>query len=169
MEQSLLNIIDHLRGRLSEDGFKGFVVGINNSIDGILIPTFCAQTGFPTIVVNLVGSPEDEKTIAESQMEWLKKYPNVTLFTINMQQHIYRLENELWPFIFDFNKHSDLELSHLVSTNLIGEQRNSVLHAFATASNFVMLGDLKYLNLSLDKVALRDYAIKLGIPLDLCN
>lgn len=59
---------------------KGFVVGISGGIDSALTSTLCAQTGLPTLCVEMpIHQAESHVTRAKEHIKWLsEKYSNVS-------------------------------------------------------------------------------------------
>jgi NAD+ synthase len=118
---------------------KGFVVGVSGGIDSALVSTLCAQTGHPTILVTIPIHQNTERS--DKHMLWLtEQYPNATKFEVNLSRVMDRFEYELWPNVFDYNKHGDLAQTELVSANLQSRLRMCALYAFANASDFLVVG-----------------------------
>ena len=59
---------------------KGFVVGISGGIDSALVSTLCAQTGLPTLCVEMpIHQAESHVNRANEHIAQLKeRFPNVT-------------------------------------------------------------------------------------------
>lgn len=65
---------------------KGFVVGISGGIDSALTSTLCAQTGLPTLCVEMpIHQAESHVTRAKEHIKWLsEKYSNVSGVDIDL-------------------------------------------------------------------------------------
>ncbi len=74
------HIVNWLRAYAQNAKAKGFVVGISGGIDSALTSTLCAQTGLPTLCVEMpIHQAQSHVTRAKAHIEWLKKnYPNVS-------------------------------------------------------------------------------------------
>lgn len=73
------HIVNWLHDYAENAKVKGFVVGISGGIDSALTSTLCAQTGLPTIVVEMpIHQAHSHVSRAQEHIKNLKaKYPNV--------------------------------------------------------------------------------------------
>jgi len=74
------HIVTWLHNYAENAGVKGFVVGISGGIDSALTSTLCAQTGLPTLCVEMpIHQAESHVSRAKEHIKNLeKKFPNVT-------------------------------------------------------------------------------------------
>ena len=74
------HIVKWLLDYVTNAKVKGFVVGISGGIDSALTSTLCAQTGLPTLCVEMpIYQAESHVDRANEHIDQLKKrYPNVT-------------------------------------------------------------------------------------------
>jgi NAD+ synthase len=74
------HIVNWLRSYAANAKARGFVVGISGGIDSALTSTLCAQTGLPTLCVEMpIHQAESHVTRAKAHISWLKeRYSNVS-------------------------------------------------------------------------------------------
>jgi NAD+ synthase len=74
------HIVNWLRDYALNAKAKGFVVGISGGIDSALTSTLCAQTGLPTLCVEMpIHQAESHVSRAKEHINWLKdKFSNVS-------------------------------------------------------------------------------------------
>lgn len=74
------HIVNWLRDYATNAKVKGFVVGISGGIDSALTSTLCAQTGMPTLCVEMpIHQHHSQVSRGQEHIEQLKKrFPNVT-------------------------------------------------------------------------------------------
>lgn len=72
-------IVSWLSGYAAGCGARGFVVGISGGVDSALVSTLCAQTGLPTLCVELpLHQAAAQVNRAGEHIDWLvERYPNV--------------------------------------------------------------------------------------------
>lgn len=73
------HIVNWLRSYAENAGVKGFVVGISGGIDSALTSVLCAQTGFPTICIEMpIHQAESHVSRAREHIKNLKaKFSNI--------------------------------------------------------------------------------------------
>lgn len=74
------HIVNWLRHYAQNAGVKGFVVGISGGIDSALTSTLCAQTGFPTLCIEMpIHQAESHVSRAQEHIKNLKeRFDNVS-------------------------------------------------------------------------------------------
>lgn len=74
------HIVSWLRDYATNAKVKGFVVGISGGIDSALTSTLCAQTGLPTLCVEMpIHQAESHVSRAKEHINWLTdKFSNVS-------------------------------------------------------------------------------------------
>jgi NAD+ synthase len=134
-------ITSWLKNQLEKSNQKGFVVGISGGIDSAVVSTLCAETGMPTIAVSLPIA--QHPALANEHIAFLRtKFLNVRSAESDLSNVFYKMENELWGSLFDYNPHAinTNENHDLVSANLRSRLRMCALYAFANASGFLVAG-----------------------------
>lgn len=74
------HIVNWLHGYAENAGVKGFVVGISGGIDSALTSTLCAQTGLPTVCIEMpIHQAHSQVSRGREHIKNLKaKFPNVS-------------------------------------------------------------------------------------------
>ena len=80
------NIIQWLKAYSKKSKTDGFVIGISGGIDSALTSTLCANTGLPTICIDMpIMQNKNEVNRASSHIKWLqKKFNNVIHKSVNL-------------------------------------------------------------------------------------
>ena len=73
------HIVGWLASYLEESKLTGYVVGVSGGVDSALTSTLCAETGKPTLCLELpISQQEDQVSRAQNHTSWLaQKYKNV--------------------------------------------------------------------------------------------
>jgi len=114
---------------------KGFVVGISGGIDSALTSTLCAQTGLPTLCVEMpVHQAESHVSRANEHIHQLKeRFPNVS-----------KERADLTPVFESFKKQvsttSDEKALHLSLANTRARLRMTTLYYFAGIHGLLVAG-----------------------------
>jgi NAD+ synthase len=114
---------------------KGFVVGISGGIDSALTSSLCAQTGLPTLCVEMpIHQAESHVNRANEHINQLKKrFPNV-----------FNERTDLTPIFESFRSQvpsSENEaVSHLSLANTRARLRMTTLYYFAGLHSFLVAG-----------------------------
>ena len=114
---------------------KGFVVGISGGIDSALTSSLCAQTGLPTLCVEMpIHQAESHVSRANEHINQLKKrFPNV-----------FNERTDLTPIFESFRSQvpsSENEaVSHLSLANTRARLRMTTLYYFAGLHSFLVAG-----------------------------
>lgn len=82
------HIVDWLTQYLEGTTRWCFVVGVSGGVDSAVVSTLCAETGKSTLVVSLPCHTQPESLkLAQRHCDWLKKkYPNVSVLTLNISR-----------------------------------------------------------------------------------
>lgn len=80
------HITNWLKNYAHNANIKGFVVGVSGGIDSAVTSTLCANTGMPTLCLEMpIHQAESQVTRALNHIDWLqKKYPNVQMTKVNL-------------------------------------------------------------------------------------
>src|SRR5690606_32242481 len=95
-------IVSWLREYDQNAGVKGFVVGISGGIDSALTSTLCAETGLPTLCVEIpIHQAESQVSRGKEQIDFLhSRYENVSRVEPNLTQ-TYETMIHTFPAIVD--------------------------------------------------------------------
>lgn len=126
------HIVEWLRSYCLSSSLKGFVVGISGGIDSAVTSTLCANTGFPTLAVNMpIRQKAAQESLSDQHIEWLMKaYSNVSRQKIDLTTVLEAFEASLLVNIQD-------ELS---MANTRSRIRMTTLYAFASHNRLLVAG-----------------------------
>ncbi|MGB5434461.1 MAG: NAD(+) synthase [Maribacter sp.] len=85
-EKVIDHIVDWLKTYATNDGLKGFVIGISGGIDSAVTSTLCAKTGLDLLCLEMpIHQAENQETRATNHIDWLmKNFPNVNRQGVNL-------------------------------------------------------------------------------------
>lgn len=128
------NIIQWLKSYAEKSKTNGFVVGISGGIDSALTSSLCANTGLPTLCIDMpILQSEDEVKRASKHIKWLQnKFDNVSHKSID-------LNNVFLSFKSTVEEESD-ENNFLTLANSRSRIRMTTLYYFAGLNNFLVAG-----------------------------
>ena len=128
------NIIQWLKSYAEKSKTNGFVVGISGGIDSALTSSLCANTGLPTLCIDMpILQSEDEMKRASKHIKWLQnKFDNVSHKSID-------LNNVFLSFKSTVEDESD-ENNFLTLANSRSRIRMTTLYYFAGLNNFLVAG-----------------------------
>ena len=128
------NIIHWLKDYAEKSKINGFVVGISGGIDSALTSSLCANTGLPTLCIDMpILQSEDEVKRASKHIKWLQnKFDNVSHKSID-------LNNVFLSFKSTVEEESD-ENNFLTLANSRSRIRMTTLYYFAGLHNFLVAG-----------------------------
>ena len=126
------HIVRWLYDYVKTSGVKGMVIGISGGIDSAVVSTLCAETGLPTLCIELpIHQAENQVQRAKKHIQFLKdKYPNVSNLSINLTS------------VFDeFVKQiPEAENNALALANTRARFRMSTLYYFAGLQGLIVVG-----------------------------
>ncbi|MDB0042858.1 NAD(+) synthase [Flavobacteriaceae bacterium] len=128
------NIIQWLKSYAEKSKTNGFVVGISGGIDSALTSSLCANTGLPTLCIDMpILQSEDEMKRASKHIKWLQnKFDNVSHKSID-------LNNVFLSFKSTVEDESD-ENNFLTLANSRSRIRMTTLYYFAGLNNLLVAG-----------------------------
>lgn len=128
-------IVNWLKTYAMNAKVKGFVVGISGGIDSALVSTLCAETGLPTLCVEMpIHQAESQVSRARSHIAFLKeKYGNVSSMKADLTA-AFDLLTQTLPEI------DDTELLHLTLANTRARLRMTTLYYFAGTHKTLVVG-----------------------------
>lgn len=129
------HIVNWLRDYATNAKVKGFVVGISGGIDSALTSTLCAQTGFPTLCVEMpIHQHPTQVSRGQEHIEQLKKrFPNVASATADLTPVFEEFKTEV--------PGSDNEATlNLTLANTRARLRMTTLYYFAGLNHALVAG-----------------------------
>ncbi|WP_299012684.1 NAD(+) synthase [uncultured Polaribacter sp.] len=128
-------IIDWLKTYAENAKVKGFVIGVSGGIDSALTSTLCAETGFPTLCVEMpIHQAESQVTRAEEHIKQLKsKYPNVSDTRVD-------LTTMFDDFVKSVPKIENSTKVNLSLANTRARLRMTTLYYLAGINDFLVVG-----------------------------
>jgi NAD+ synthase len=129
------HIVNWLKNYAEQAGVKGFVVGISGGIDSALTSTLCAQTGFPTLCVEMpIHQAENQVLRGEEHIQFLQeKFENVSRAKADLTQSYDVLANAL-PSI------ENVDQLNLTLANTRARLRMTTLYYFAGIHGYLVVG-----------------------------
>ena len=129
------HIVNWLKDYATKAGVKGFVVGISGGIDSALTSTLCAQTGFPTLCVEMpIHQAANQVLRGEEHIQFLlSKFKNVSRAKADLTQSYDVLANAL-PSI------ENIDQLNLTLANTRARLRMTTLYYFAGIHGYLVVG-----------------------------
>lgn len=126
-------IVDWMKGKVSNAKLKGFVVGVSGGIDSALVSMLCAKTGIKTVLIQLpINRKESDIPIrAENHCKMLSSNFE------NIQCYKHDLSIPYNQFLSSINF---MEPSELAKSNLASRMRMCSLYTFANTFNCLVAG-----------------------------
>ena len=80
------HIVNWLKNYAESAGVKGFVVGVSGGVDSALTSTLCAQTGYPTLCVEMpIHQHKNQVSRAQEHISQLRdRYPNTESIQVDL-------------------------------------------------------------------------------------
>ena len=125
------HIINWLNVYLEESNLEGFVVGVSGGVDSALTSTLCANTGKPTLCLEMPIHQESNQLIrANSHTKWLaKNFSNVRVKVVPL--------NALYDSFIQLDANgNDNTNTPLSLANTRSRLRMSTLYYFASQERF---------------------------------
>ena len=128
------NIIQWLKDYAKKSKTNGFVVGISGGIDSALTSTLCANTGLPTLCIDMpILQSKNEVNRASNHITWLQKNFN------NISHKSIDLNNVFSSFKSAVEKNND-QNNFLSLANSRSRLRMTTLYFFAGTNNYLVVG-----------------------------
>lgn len=130
-------ITNWLKNYVIDNKIKGFVIGVSGGIDSALTSTLCAETGLPTIVVEMPIHQDPSHMIRSSNhIKWLKENygDNVKSYRISLDKTYNSLisDTECFP-------HGEGEIN-LTRANAKARLRMTTLYMVAQSNSSIVVG-----------------------------
>jgi len=129
------HIVNWLKTYAENAKVNGFVVGISGGVDSAVTSTLCAQTGFPTLCVEMpIHQAPSHVSRGREHIELLKsRFPNVS-----------NIEADLTPVFESFKNqvpdHDEDKKVHLSLANTRARLRMTTLYYFAGIHGYLVAG-----------------------------
>ena len=129
------HIVRWLKSYANKANVNGFVVGISGGVDSAVTSTLCAQTGFPTLCVEMpIHQANSQVNRAKEHIDQLKKrFPNVSSIESNLTS-IYDTFKAEMPESNDETKY------HLALANTRARLRMTTLYYHAGVHSYLVAG-----------------------------
>jgi len=129
------HIVRWLKSYANKAHVNGFVVGISGGVDSAVTSTLCAQTGFPTLCVEMpIHQANSQVNRAKEHIDQLKKrFPNVSSIESNLTS-IYDTFKAEMPESNDETKY------HLALANTRARLRMTTLYYHAGIHSYLVAG-----------------------------
>lgn len=127
-------ITDWLLEYLEKNKLDSFIIGVSGGIDSAVTSTLCAETGKPTIVVNIpIKSSNFNTSLSRNHCIWLREnYPNVVIQECDLTRTFNTFKIDL--------SSAFLEENDLALANTKSRLRMTLLYYLATANSGVVVG-----------------------------
>lgn len=128
----IAHIVNWLAQYQQRSGTKGFVVGVSGGIDSAVCSALCAQTGLPTLCLEMpIHQGEEQVSRAQEHIEAIKKeFPNVSSERIDLSSVFDSFAQTLPAF----------NANELPLANTRARLRMSTLYYFAGAMGRLVVG-----------------------------
>ncbi|WP_395062660.1 NAD(+) synthase [Flavobacterium sp.] len=129
------HIVNWLRTYADNAKVNGFVVGISGGVDSAVTSTLCAQTGFPTLCVEMpIHQAENQVSRGREHIDQLKKrFANVSSVASNLTE-VYEVFKTEMPHATDATKY------HLSLANTRARLRMTTLYFHAGIHGYLVTG-----------------------------
>jgi NAD+ synthase len=129
------HIVSWLKTYANNAKVSGFVVGISGGVDSAVTSTLCAQTGLPTLCIEMpIHQAQNQVSRGREHIEQLsKRFPNVSRAEANLTPIYESFKAEL-PFAEDETKY------HLSLANTRARLRMTTLYYFAGIHGYLVAG-----------------------------
>jgi NAD+ synthase len=128
-------IVNWLKSYVSGTSIKGFVVGISGGVDSAVTSTLCAQTGYPTLCVEMpIHQSANQVSRGRAHIEQLKaRFSNVSSIEADLTGSYDLFKNNL-------PECEDESLYHLTLANTRARLRMTTLYYFAGIHRSLVAG-----------------------------
>lgn len=135
-EKVRAHIVNWLKDYVSNSRTKGFVIGVSGGVDSAVVSSLCAQTGLPTLCVEMpIHQSPDQVARAQKHIKALKKkHANLTDIQVDLTQVFEQFRSAV-PHVKE-----ESPTLHLSLANTRARLRMSTLYYFAGMHNFLVAG-----------------------------
>ncbi|GIM51039.1 NH(3)-dependent NAD(+) synthetase [Capnocytophaga cynodegmi] len=133
-EKVAKHIVKWLKDYAENAGVKGLVIGISGGVDSAVVSTLCAETGLPTLCLELpIHQAESHVSRAKQHIDFLKKnYTNVSSLEVDLTPVFDQFVTQIPPT----NKSS----YEMALANTRARLRMTTLYYFAGLEGYIVVG-----------------------------
>ncbi|MFK8268904.1 NAD(+) synthase [Capnocytophaga cynodegmi] len=133
-EKVAKHIVKWLKDYAENAGVKGLVIGISGGVDSAVVSTLCAETGLPTLCLELpIHQAESHVSRAKQHIDFLKKnYTNVSSLEVDLTPVFDQFVAQIPPT----NKSS----YEMALANTRARLRMTTLYYFAGLEGYIVVG-----------------------------
>ncbi|MFK8282264.1 NAD(+) synthase [Capnocytophaga cynodegmi] len=134
VEKVVKYIVKWLKDYAENAGVKGLVIGISGGVDSAVVSTLCAETGLPTLCLELpIHQAESHVSRAKQYIDFLKKnYTNVSSLEVDLTPVFDQFVTQIPPT----NKSS----YEMALANTRARLRMTTLYYFAGLEGYIVVG-----------------------------
>lgn len=134
VEKVAKHIVKWLKDYAENAGVKGLVIGISGGVDSAVVSTLCAETGLPTLCLELpIHQAESHVSRAKQHIDFLKKnYTNVSSLEVDLTPVFDQFVTQIPPT----NKSS----YEMALANTRARLRMTTLYYFAGLEGYIVVG-----------------------------
>ncbi len=129
------HIVNWLKNYAESAGVKGFVVGVSGGVDSALTSTLCAQTGYPTLCVEMpIHQDKSQVSRAQEHISQLReRYPNTESIQVDLSDTFDTFKNAV-------PKGENIDITALSEANTRARIRMTTLYYLAGIHNRLVAG-----------------------------
>lgn len=133
-EKVAKHIVKWLKDYAENAGVKGLVIGISGGVDSAVVSTLCAETGLPTLCLELpIHQAESHVSRAKQHIDFLKKnYTNVSSLEVDLTPVFDQFIAQIPP--------TDKSSYEMALANTRARLRMTTLYYFAGLEGYIVVG-----------------------------
>lgn len=133
-EKVVKHIVKWLKDYAENAGVKGLVIGISGGVDSAVVSTLCAETGLPTLCLELpIHQAESHVSRAKQHIDFLKKnYTNVSSLEVDLTPVFDQFVAQIPP--------TDKSSYEMALANTRARLRMTTLYYFAGLEGYIVVG-----------------------------
>ncbi|GIM54576.1 NAD(+) synthase [Capnocytophaga cynodegmi] len=133
-EKVAKHIVKWLKDYAEKVGVKGLVIGISGGVDSAVVSTLCAETGLPTLCLELpIHQAESHVSRAKQHIDFLKKnYTNVSSLEVDLTPVFDQFVAQIPP--------TDKSSYEMALANTRARLRMTTLYYFAGLEGYIVVG-----------------------------
>ncbi|CEN41772.1 NAD(+) synthase [Capnocytophaga cynodegmi] len=134
VEKVAKHIVKWLKDYAENAGVKGLVIGISGGVDSAVVSTLCAETGLPTLCLELpIHQAESHVSRAKQHIDFLKKnYTNVSSLEVDLTPVFDQFVTQIPP--------TDKSSYEMALANTRARLRMTTLYYFAGLEGYIVVG-----------------------------
>lgn len=134
VEKVAKHIVKWLKDYAENARVKGLVIGISGGVDSAVVSTLCAETGLPTLCLELpIHQAESHVSRAKQHIDFLKKnYTNVSSLEVDLTPVFDQFVTQIPP--------TDKSSYEMALANTRARLRMTTLYYFAGLEGYIVVG-----------------------------